>query len=1033
MVELQSNQSYVRWLQVAVPPSSTCTLTHNMTHDTAETSTTDHLAWPFGSPIDGLDPDDLSMAAYEIFFTSCRSSPGFGGRTTLSFHSSSTDFDKPGSPVKGSGVGMAVTSRVKRALGLKMMRRSLTSRRTNSWGSYPDSPRASPRAHDGSGSPVFSHSLTQPRQRRPLTSAEIMRQQMRVTEHSDNRLRKTLMRTLVGQMGRRAETIILPLELLRHLKPAEFNNPVEYHVWQKRQLKLLEAGLLLYPSSPVEKTNEFAIRLRETIHSCESKPLDTGKNSDQMKTLCNDVVALAWRSPDGSATDVCHWADGYPFNIRLYTALLHSIFDLKDNTCVLDEVDELLELMKKTWSTLGIDRSIHNLCFTWVLFEQYIETGKVETDLLGASLAMLAEVANDAKRVDRQPIYVKMLGQALNSMKKWCDKRMLDYHANIDMEDTGLMESILPLVSSATRILEEDVPGYTATSQENDDGTSSEFSGNRVDMYIRSSLRHAFTKMLDDGNVNVDVVEVEEAGETLLQIAQATEELAILEKENYSHVLKKWHPIPAGVAAVTLHTCYGTLLKQYLSDSCSLTHETLKVLQRAGKLEKALVQMVVEDSVESEDGGKTIVREMEPYEVESIILKSVKHWVQERLKVGNELLQKSKETETWNPKSKNEPYAQSAADLVKHTKIALDEFFEIPIPVPEDLVNDIAEGLENLLQEYTKFVSSCGSKQSYIPTLPPLTRCNRDSKFFKLWKKAAPCTAPTDNPFGTGSTLPGEEGNPRPSTSRGTQRLYIRLNTLHYLLSQLHIFDKILTLSPKIVPSPNNRFTNRSHQLGNSYFDETRTAIQSATQHVSEVAAYRLIFLDSNSAFYGSVYVHDVENARIKPAVKILKQNLTLLGAIVTERIQPLAIKEVMKASFDVFLMILLAGGGSRAFNRQEHPMIEEDFDSLKKVFSTVGEGLLAEDVVDKEAETVEGVVALMGQSTEQLVEDFSIVSTETNGASPAGAGQKLPIPPTTGRWSRADPNTILRVLCHRNDQAANNYLKRTFQLSKRR
>ena len=515
-----------------------------MTHDMAETSTTDHLAWPFGSPIDGLDPDDLSMAAYEIFFTSCRSSPGFGGRTTLSFHSSSTDFDKPGSPVKGSGVGMAVTSRVKRALGLKMMRRSLTSRRTNSWGSYPDSPRASPRAHDGSGSPVFSHSLTQPRQRRPLTSAEIMRQQMRVTEHSDNRLRKTLMRTLVGQvchmhthciiccyksksiisihnlvcvysslidllimlkfhcmfmpclqMGRRAETIILPLELLRHLKPAEFNNPVEYHVWQKRQLKLLEAGLLLYPSSPVEKTNEFAIRLRETIHSCESKPLDTGKNSDQMKTLCNDVVALAWRSPDGSATDVCHWADGYPFNIRLYTALLHSIFDLKDNTCVLDEVDELLELMKKTWSTLGIDRSIHNLCFTWVLFEQYIETGKVETDLLGASLAMLAEVANDAKRVDRQPIYVKMLGQALNSIKKWCDKRMLDYHANIDMEDTGLMESILPLVSSATRILEEDVPGYTATSHENDDDTSSEFSGNRVDMYIRSSLRHAFTKV----------------------------------------------------------------------------------------------------------------------------------------------------------------------------------------------------------------------------------------------------------------------------------------------------------------------------------------------------------------------------------------------------------------------------------------------------------------------------------------------------------------------------------------------------------
>lgn len=296
-------------------------------------------------------------------------------------------------------------------------------------------------------------------------------------------------------MGRRAETIILPLELLRHLKPSEFNNSVEYHIWQKRQLKLLETGLLLYPSIPVEKTNEFAMRLRETIESCEDKPLDTSKNSEPIKALCNAVVALAWRSPDGSATDVCHWADGYPLNIHLYIALLYSVFDLKDNTSVLDEVDELLELMKKTWSTLGINRSIHNLCFTWVLFEQYIETGKVEGDLLGASLAMLAEVANDAKKVDREPIYVKMLAQALNSMKRWCDKRLLDYHANFNRENISIMESILPLVFSATRILEEDVPGYNSTSHDKDEDTSSEFSGNRVDLYIRSSLRNAFTKV----------------------------------------------------------------------------------------------------------------------------------------------------------------------------------------------------------------------------------------------------------------------------------------------------------------------------------------------------------------------------------------------------------------------------------------------------------------------------------------------------------------------------------------------------------
>ncbi|KAK3022515.1 hypothetical protein RJ639_046792 [Escallonia herrerae] len=996
------------------------------------------LAWPFGK-LEGLDRDDLRMTAYEVFFTSCRSSPGFGGRSAITYYpsdggesgSGSGLGSGPGSPVKAPGVGMAVTSRIKRALGLKMLRRS-PSRRTSSCGSNPGSPI-------GGGGGVGSNpgsspgmSFTAPphaRPRRPMTSAEIMRQQMRVTEQSDNRLRKTLMRTLVGQMGRRAETIILPLELLRHLKPSEFSDSHEYHLWQKRQLKILEAGLLLHPSIPLEKSNTFAMRLREIIRACDTKAIDTGKNSETMRTLCNCVVSLSWRSPDGSPTDVCHWADGFPLNVHLYIALLHAIFDIKDETLVLDEIDELLELMKKTWSTLAINRSMHNLCFTWVLFEQYITTGQVEGDLLGASLAMLAEVANDAKKVDREPLYVKMLAWGLSSMKRWLEKRLFDYHGNFHRATVGFLESILPLVFSATKILEEDVPGFSTVAQEKGE-VISDSTGNRVDHYIRTSLRNAFAKLLEDGNFNG--TNVQEVCETLLKLADQVEELALKEREIFSPVLKKWHPIAAGVAAVTLHTCYGTLLKQYLAGASSLTNETITVLQRAGKLEKVLVQVVVEDSVECEDGGKAIVREMVPYEVDSIILKYLRQWIQERLKKGKEVFQRAKETETWNPKSKNEPYAQSAVELMKHAKEAVDDFFEIPISITEDLVHDLANGLEHLFRDYTTFVASCGSKQSYIPTLPPLTRCSRDSKFIKLWRKASPCSAGVEDSNSNGSN----EGNhPRPSTSRGTQRLYIRLNTLHYLLSQLHSLDKMLSLSPRVVPSPRSRFGNNRRQLGNSssYFDHSRSAIQAASQHVSEVAAYRLIFLDSNAVFYGSLYIGDVENARIRPALRLLKQNLTLLGAIVTDRAQPLAVKEVMKASFEAYLMVLLAGGSSRIFTWSDHEMIEEDFESLKRVFCTCGEGLIAEDVVDREAETVEGVVGLMGQSTEQLVEDFSIVACETSGIGVVGAGQKLPMPPTTGRWNRADPNTILRVLCHRNDRVSNHFLKRTFQLAKRR
>lgn len=151
------------------------------------------------------------------------------------------------------------------------------------------------------------------------------------------------------------------------------------------------------------------------------------------------------------------------------------------------------------------------------------------------------------------------------------------------------------------------------------------------------------------------------------------------------------------------------------------------------------------------------------------------------------------------------------------------------------------------------------------------------------------------------------------------------------------------------------------------------------------------------------------------------------------DQVQPLAVKEVMKATFEAYLMVLLAGGVSRVFSISDHEMIEEDFESLKRAFCSRGEGLVAEEVVEREAEIVEGVLGLMGQNTEQLVEDFSIVACEVSGLGIMGVGQKVPMPPTTGRWNRADPNTILRVLCHRNDTIANTFLKRTFQLAKRK
>lgn len=45
-------------------------------------------------------------------------------------------------------------------------------------------------------------------------------------------------------------------------------------------------------------------------------------------------------------------------------------------------------------------------------------------------------------------------------------------------------------------------------------------------------------------------------------------------------------------------------------------------------------------------------------------------------------------------------------------KETADDFFQIPIGISDDLVQNLAERLEAIFQDYTTFVASCGKKLS---------------------------------------------------------------------------------------------------------------------------------------------------------------------------------------------------------------------------------------------------------------------------------------------------------------------------------
>ncbi|KAL3650800.1 hypothetical protein CASFOL_007203 [Castilleja foliolosa] len=951
------------------------------------------LPSPFGDLTATLSDSDLRSSAYEIFLSANRSSSS----KPLTYISNSNHTNSPNnSSVNGNSTAAATMQRSLTSAAASKMKKALGMRSSSS-------KRSSDSNNSGGGGKM----------KRPVTVGELMRMQMRVSEAADSRIRRGLLRISAGQVGRRTESIVLPLELLQQFKASDFTDQEEYESWQKRNLKMLEAGLLIHPHSPLEKSNTLGQRLRQIIHAALDRPIETGRNNESMQVLRTTVTALANRTSDGALLESSHWADGFPLNLRLYEMLLEACFDINDETSVVDEVDELMELIKKTWSTLGLNQMLHNLCFTWVLFNRYVATGQVDNDLLCAEDSQLSEVAKDAKTT-KDPVYAKVLSSTLTAMLGWAEKRLLAYHETFDSGNIDSMQSIVSVGVLAAKILVEDISNEYRRRRKNEVDVAL----SRIDTYIRSSLRTAFAQLMETADSSRRASRNQPNPLPVLAIlAKDVGALAIKEKDLFSPILKKWHPFAAGVAVATLHVCYGNELKQFVAGITELTPDAVQILRAADKLEKDLVQIAVEDSVDSDDGGKAIIREMPPYEAEGVIANLIKVWIKTRIDMLKEWVDRNIQQEVWNPRANQEGCAPSAVEVLRVVDETLDAFFQLPIPMHPALLPDLVAGLDKCLQYYaTKTKSGCGARNIYIPTMPALTRCTVGTKF--QWKKKEKPVASSQRRNPQVATVNGDNSNAVP-------QICVRINSLHKIRAELENLEKrIITLLRNSESAHAEDFSNDAGKK----FELTPSACIEAVQQLSEGLAYKIVFHDLSHVLWESLYVGDPSSSRIEPFLQELERNLTIVADTVQERVRTRIIADVMRASFDGFLLVLLAGGPTRAFSKQDSSIIEDDFKSLKELFYANGDGL-PNDIIDKFSATARDVIPLLRTDTESIIERFRRLTLESYGSS---AKSRLPLPPTSGQWSSTEANTLLRVLCYRNDEAATKFLKKTYNLPKK-
>uniref|UniRef100_A0ACD5TYD9 Uncharacterized protein n=1 Tax=Avena sativa TaxID=4498 RepID=A0ACD5TYD9_AVESA len=928
------------------------------------------LAAPFPDLGVPLSASDLRTTAYEVLAAASRAT----GARPLTYIPQSASSTTASTPSSSSSLTSTAATKVKKALGLR-------------------SPSAS---KVGRAAPP----------RRPATVSELVRVKLRITEQADSRIRRGLLRIAAGQLGRRAESMILPLEFLQQFKASDFPDPREYVTWQLRNLKLLEAGLLVHPLVPLSKSDVYAQKLQKVIHKAYDGLLDTGKNSESMQELCSAVKSLAGRSLGGDS-DECHWADGFSLNLHIYQMLVEACFDSENGT-VVDEIDEVIALLKKTWVILGINQMLHNLYFTWALVNHFAMSGEVDIELLSAAENQLSEVAKDAKTTE-DPDYCEVLSSTLSSIMGWTDKRLLAYHETFNTNNIDSMQGIVSIQVSAAKILAEDISQeYRVRRKEQTDVVCS-----RIETYIRSSLRTAFAQRMEEA---VSKRSSRNDVPVLSILAKDINDLATKERKMYSPILKEWHPFASGVAVATLHSCFGNELKQFIVGTTKLTPDTAQVLSAADKLEKNLVNIAVEDSVDSDDGGKSLIRQMPPYEAENAIANLVKAWVKERVDKLKGSVDQSLQQETWSQKANRQNLAPSSVEMLKMIHEVLDAFFELPISMHSTLFPDLAAGLDRILQYYvSKAKSCCGTQSTPIPQLPHLTRCDVGPKLFKKKEK-------THVLMKRGSQVGSSTGNG--SRASDLPKLCVRINTLHYIRTEVENLKK------------KARKYLLNSELGqdgitdgmNINFELSQASCQGGIRQLCDTTAYNVVFGYLSHVLLDTLYVGGTASNRVDPLLRELHSVLGMISGIMHNEARDRLVTALMKASFDGFLLALLAGGPTRAFTLEDSQAIENDFRALRGLYLANGDGL-PNELVDKASLEVKSILPLLRTDTESLIQRFKQTIAECHG-SPTKS--RFPVPPVPTQWSANNPNTILRVLCYRNDETASKFLKKTYNLPKK-
>ncbi|CAN6167674.1 unnamed protein product [Urochloa humidicola] len=838
---------------------------------------------------------------------------------------------------------------------------------------------------------------------------ETMRAQLEITEAMDIRTRQGLLNAMVGKVGKRMDNLLIPLELLCCISRTEFSDMKAYLRWQKRQLNMLEEGLINHPvvgfGELGRKVNELR-NLFTKIEESESLPPSAAEvqRTECLRSLREVATSLSERPARGDLTgEVCHWADGYHLNVALYEKMLGSVFDILDEGKLTEEVEEILELLKSTWRILGVTETVHDTCYAWVLFRQFVLTG--EQGLLKVVIDHLRKIPLKEQRGPQERLHLKSLRSSvdaegsyqdftffqsfLSPIQKWVDKKLNDYHQHFS-EGPILMADVVTVAMLTRRILGE----------ENDKALESP-DRDQIDRYITSSVKSAFLKMAHSVEFKADTTHEP----VLASLAEETKKLLKKDTSIFTPILSKWHPQAAVVSASLIHKLYGNKLRPFLEHAEHLTEDVVSVFPVADALEQYIMSVMA--SVVGDDGLDSICRQkIAPYQIESKSGTLVLRWVNGQLERIETWVKRAADQEVWDPISPQQRHGSSIVEVYRIIEETTDQFFAFKVPMRDGELNSLCRGLDKAFQVYTQLVTApLVDNEDLVPPVPVLTRYKKELGIKAFVKKEVQEVKTVD------------ERKAAEITQLTMPKLCVRLNSLYYGISQLSKLEDSINerWAQKKTENINIRRTTSEKSKSvvpsqKNQFDGSRREINSAIDRLCEFTGMKVIFWDLQQPFIDNLYRNGVNQARLETITEVLDLVLNQLCDVIVEQLRDRVVTGLLQASLDGLLRVILDGGSTRVFAPNDAPLLEEDLETLKEFFISGGDGL-PRGTVENLVSRVRPVINLIKQETRVLIDDLREV--------------------TQGGKSRfgTDSKTLLRVLCHRNDSEASHYVKKHFKI----